>query len=176
MQPVSAVATQPLKQISIQLFTRQQCSLCNHAKYFINRIKRRYPEEVIKLEEVYIDENPELTNKYNDVIPVIMVNEKEVCREKPHERLIREAVEKELQTTNQKTIEQLQLEMQQNQLKVEEMQEMEHLLRKTIFRGLRATIVFVSAMLVFFKVMKKKNEDTKTQKLKQNTVVSEKQD
>ncbi len=166
----------PLKQVTIQLYTRQQCSLCNHARYFINRIKRKYPDEAIKVEEVFIDENPALTQLYNDVIPVVMVNHQEACREKPHERLIREAVEKEMHSSPQKSIEQMQLEMQQNQLKVEEMQEMEHLLRKTIFRGLRATIIFVSAMLLFFKVMKKKNEDTKTSKLKQQPIGTEKKE
>jgi 4a-hydroxytetrahydrobiopterin dehydratase len=61
--------------IDVVLYTRRQCSLCEEAKEAISR-----SGVAVRLEEVDIDSNRELHDKYTDDVPVILVNGVEAFR------------------------------------------------------------------------------------------------
>lgn len=63
-----------MSQRVLTLYTRQQCHLCEQAMQAIMELKNEYS---FTIEEIDIDQNDELTEKYGLMIPVLLINGKE---------------------------------------------------------------------------------------------------
>src|SRR6516225_1975704 len=63
----------PLKQLSIIMYTRQGCHLCESAWQELQHDQRRYG---FNLETVDIDADPALAEEYGNLVPVVAVNGK----------------------------------------------------------------------------------------------------
>jgi glutaredoxin len=59
----------------ITLYTRKGCHLCDDAKEMIVGLRKNW---IFNFEEIDIDENDELTEKYGLMIPVVLVDGIEV--------------------------------------------------------------------------------------------------
>ena len=55
----------------VTLYTRASCHLCDEAKKVLQEARG---EAEFELEEVDIDQSPELVARYNDEVPVIFIN------------------------------------------------------------------------------------------------------
>jgi glutaredoxin len=64
-----------MNQTVITLFTRNRCPLCDKAKTALLELKEEWN---FQLEEIDIDENDELTERYGLMIPVIHIDGEEV--------------------------------------------------------------------------------------------------
>lgn len=60
-----------------------------------------------------------------------------------------------------KTVEEIKAEIEEQERRLKELQEVEVLLRATIYRGLRATIFAVLAFAAFFVVLQKRGKDSR---------------
>ncbi|HET9531206.1 MAG TPA: glutaredoxin family protein [Blastocatellia bacterium] len=60
-----------MKKATVTLYTRPGCHLCDEAKSAIRSIS---PGEVFTLEEINIDSDPALVEKYGYDIPVVLIN------------------------------------------------------------------------------------------------------
>jgi glutaredoxin len=66
---------QTMTQITITLYTRNRCSLCEKAKQAILELKEVWN---FTLEEIDIDKSDELTELYGIMIPVVQIDGEEV--------------------------------------------------------------------------------------------------
>jgi glutaredoxin len=60
-----------MKKATVTIYTRPGCHLCDEAKAAILSIS---PGEVFTLEEINIDSDPSLVEKYGYDIPVVLIN------------------------------------------------------------------------------------------------------
>jgi thiol-disulfide isomerase/thioredoxin len=60
-----------LTPVSVRLFERPGCHLCEEVEEALGRLAARYP---IELEKVDIRADPELMRRYDIVIPVVSIN------------------------------------------------------------------------------------------------------
>ena len=63
------VAGEPLPEVV--LYTRAGCHLCDEAKAQLVELQKKAP---FALQEVDIDQDPELQRRYNDEVPVIFIH------------------------------------------------------------------------------------------------------
>lgn len=61
--------------INVKFYTRKRCPLCDKAKNILLELQEKWK---FSMEELNIEESDELTEKYGLMIPVVVVNEKEV--------------------------------------------------------------------------------------------------
>ena len=61
----------------VRLYSRPACSLCDRVREVIERVGSRAP---IALEEVNIDNDPELRREYDAEVPVVEVDGREIAR------------------------------------------------------------------------------------------------
>jgi glutaredoxin len=73
----------------VRLYSRPACSLCDRVREVIERVGRRAP---IALEEVNIDEDPELRREYDAEVPVVEVDGREIARYHLTEERLAEAL------------------------------------------------------------------------------------
>ncbi len=59
----------------VTLYTRQRCHLCDEVKHQLALLRQ---EADFEIREVNIDESPELRGRYNERVPVVAVNGREV--------------------------------------------------------------------------------------------------
>jgi glutaredoxin len=59
--------------VSVRLYERPGCHLCEDAESLLHRLSRRYP---MRLQKVDIRSDPELVRRYDIVIPVIVVDKR----------------------------------------------------------------------------------------------------
>ena len=74
---------------TLVLYTRDGCHLCDHAKDTLLMYKQYLPV----LEEVSIDSDPELTERFSGCIPVVEIDQKVRFRGKVDEILLRRLIE-----------------------------------------------------------------------------------
>lgn len=55
----------------VTLYTRRGCCLCDTAKQELGKARRR---AAFELEEIDIDQDPQLRSLYNDEVPVVAIN------------------------------------------------------------------------------------------------------
>lgn len=79
--------------LSLELMTKQDCSLCDVAKDVIDRVIKHFPAE-LKLTD--IEQSPELMEKYSERIPVLLIEGKESFVYKVHEITLRRKLERTL--------------------------------------------------------------------------------
>jgi len=61
----------------VTLYTRKDCSLCEDAAALLRDLARDFQFDI---EPVDIDADPALRDRYNDIIPVIAINGRELAR------------------------------------------------------------------------------------------------
>ncbi len=66
---------------SVQLFTRQGCHLCDEVKALLLRFG-------LEPEEIDIDDDPALLQRYNECVPVVVIDGKERFRGRIDPRLL----------------------------------------------------------------------------------------
>ena len=59
------------KEVSVEIYSRPGCHLCDTAKEVIERVRESY---AFDLRVINIDANPELERKYGEEIPVVVIN------------------------------------------------------------------------------------------------------
>ena len=55
----------------VTIYSRPGCCLCDEVKQELRRLRQRAEFE---LEEINVDEDPELQRLYSDQVPVVMIN------------------------------------------------------------------------------------------------------
>jgi len=63
----------------ITLYGRQGCHLCDQAREVIEPLAK---DAGVRFSEVDIDDDPSLLQRYNEVVPVVLIGKNEVSREK----------------------------------------------------------------------------------------------
>jgi len=76
--------------LHVVVYTRQGCHLCDEALTLLGREQRRYG---FTLETVDVDSDPELRAKYDECVPVVMVNGKVRFRGTVNSHLVRRLFE-----------------------------------------------------------------------------------
>jgi glutaredoxin len=74
--------------MEVTLYSRQGCHLCHEARDILER-------HGLDPKEVDIDSDPELQNRFTDVIPVVVINGRERFRGRVDERLLERLIEAE---------------------------------------------------------------------------------
>jgi thiol-disulfide isomerase/thioredoxin len=59
------------KEVSVEIYSRPGCHLCDTAKEVIERVRESY---AFDLRVINIDTDPELEGKYGEEIPVVVIN------------------------------------------------------------------------------------------------------
>ena len=77
--------------MTLQFYTRRDCTLCHSALSLVCRLQKSIPFE---LDIIDIDENPVLCQRYDTVIPVITCGEIELACSFVDEKMLREALKK----------------------------------------------------------------------------------
>jgi glutaredoxin len=76
--------------LTITLFSKPDCHLCDRAKEVLNRCRQRAAFEI---EVVDISQNPELLTRYGRDIPVILLDGREIARHFVRERKLLELLQ-----------------------------------------------------------------------------------
>lgn len=82
-----------MSQISVKIFSKPGCCLCDKAKEIIKRVQEEIP---FSLSEVDISQDLKLMEKYQYLIPVVMINGKEAFISKVSEFRFRRALEAQI--------------------------------------------------------------------------------
>jgi len=77
--------------ISLTIYGKKGCCLCEEAKETIRRVQRDFP---LRIEEVGITSDPRIYKRYRERIPVVVLQGQEVFRSKVHEITLRKKLEK----------------------------------------------------------------------------------
>ncbi len=80
--------------ITLEIMTKEDCSLCDTAKTTVENVIQSFP---VELKMVDIESDPQLFEKYKEKIPVILINGEESFVYKVHEVTLRKKLEKILQ-------------------------------------------------------------------------------
>lgn len=76
--------------ITIEIMTRKDCSLCDEAKAVIEQVIADFPAE-IKMTD--IESDPELLERYQEKIPVVLINGEQSFITKVHPITLRKKLE-----------------------------------------------------------------------------------
>jgi glutaredoxin len=77
-----AIVTVSMKSIHAVLYTRAGCCLCDEAKKVL-------AAHGLALEEIDIDADPQLRDRYSDCVPVVVIDGRERFRGRVDERLLK---------------------------------------------------------------------------------------
>ena len=77
--------------ITIEVMTKSDCCLCDDAKAIIDQVITEIP---VKLKMTDIESDPELFERYNEKIPVVLINGEESFVYKVHPVTLRKKLEK----------------------------------------------------------------------------------
>jgi glutaredoxin len=77
-----ATVAAAMKSIQAILYTRQGCCLCNEAKKMLEA-------HGLAVEEIDIDADPKLRDRYNECVPVVVIDGRERFRGRVDERLLK---------------------------------------------------------------------------------------
>jgi len=77
--------------ITIEVMTKKDCSLCDDAKEIIEQVIAEIPAE---LKMTDIESDPELFERYQEKIPVVLINGEESFKYKVHPITLRKKLEK----------------------------------------------------------------------------------
>jgi len=76
----------------ITFYTRANCHLCDSARYVLERAIAGRPAIVVEVEYVDIDADPNLRARYNDHVPVILLDGSEFARHRLDEQVLQDAL------------------------------------------------------------------------------------
>lgn len=77
----------------VTLYTREGCHLCDEAAHLLRRLA---PEFGLEVEEVNIDDDAALLERYWDTIPVIALDDKPILSAPLREKWVRAALARHL--------------------------------------------------------------------------------
>lgn len=77
--------------ITIEVMTKKDCCLCDDAKEIIEQVIADFPAE---LKMTDIESDPELLERYQEKIPVVLINGEESFIHKVHPITLRNKLEK----------------------------------------------------------------------------------
>jgi glutaredoxin len=77
--------------ISIEVMTKSDCCLCDDAKRVIEQVIAEFPAE---LKMIDIESDPELLERYQEKIPVVLINGEESFVYKVHPTTLRKKLDK----------------------------------------------------------------------------------
>jgi glutaredoxin len=77
---------------TIKILGKKDCCLCKTAKFILKKIQRKY---IFQLLYEDITEKKELFEKYQNDIPVILLNDVEISKQTINERELREEIKKQ---------------------------------------------------------------------------------
>lgn len=77
--------------ISVAIYGKKDCCLCDEAKETLARVARDFPLEI---KEVDISADPEIHARYREEIPVVTINGERAFRYKVHEATLRKKLER----------------------------------------------------------------------------------
>jgi glutaredoxin len=77
--------------ITIEVMTKKDCSLCDEAKEIIEQVIAEIPAE---LKMTDIESDPELFERYQEKIPVVLINGEEIFAYKVHPITLRKKLDK----------------------------------------------------------------------------------
>jgi len=80
--------------ITVEIMTKKDCCLCDDAKEIIEQVLAEIPAE-LKLTD--IESDPELFERYQEKIPVVLINGEESFAHKVHPITLRKKLEKILE-------------------------------------------------------------------------------
>ena len=83
--------------VSVELFTKKDCFLCEEAKEVINEILPEFPTAQLKITD--IEGDPVLVMRYKEKIPVVLLNGEESFFYRVHPVTLRQKIEKILSQT-----------------------------------------------------------------------------
>ena len=83
--------------ITIQIMTKNECSLCDIAKAVIEKVLPDYPAQMILTD---IESDPDLFERYREKIPVILINGEESFIYKVRETALRKMLGEILEGSN----------------------------------------------------------------------------
>lgn len=88
------------KRISFKLIGRQGCHLCEDARgelaRIIGELNVRFPDLEYVVEDLDVDENPDLFEKFSDEVPVLLLDEKQIAFFKIDASRVLAAIEEKL--------------------------------------------------------------------------------
>jgi glutaredoxin len=76
--------------MTITIYTKPGCHLCDLAKEVIERCRKKIDFRLVVID---ISQNPELLERYRDDIPVILLDGKEIARHVVRERQLLELLQ-----------------------------------------------------------------------------------
>lgn len=79
-----------MDRIKITLYTRQNCCLCEEMKEVLLGVSRTYP---VDLAEVDIDQDPELTGRFDQEVPVLFIEGRKAFKYRTTEAELRRRLE-----------------------------------------------------------------------------------
>jgi len=80
-----------MKPISVEIYSRPGCHLCDDAKEVIERVRKRFD---FSLSVINIDSDPELKREYGELIPVVFINGTKVFKYHVDESAFEEKVKR----------------------------------------------------------------------------------
>ena len=63
--------------MKLTLYSRYGCHLCED---MIEQLNELMPDHAFELDVIDIDDDPDLVSRFNDLVPVLMREEHEICR------------------------------------------------------------------------------------------------
>ena len=77
--------------VSVEIYSRPLCHLCDHAKEIIERVRRRV---AFDLRIINIESDPELEKEFGEQIPVVFINGRKVFKYHVDETVFEQKVKK----------------------------------------------------------------------------------
>jgi glutaredoxin len=77
--------------VSVEIYSRPLCHLCDQAKEIIERVRRRI---AFDLSIIYIESDPELEKEFGEQIPVVFINGRKVFKYHVEETAFEQKVRK----------------------------------------------------------------------------------
>jgi glutaredoxin len=81
--------------ITLTIYTKAECCLCETAKDVIKKVQADYP--LLEINEVDVSSDTELYEKFRYEIPVAFIENEKVFRYKVSEKLLRKKLNRKLQ-------------------------------------------------------------------------------
>ena len=81
----------PKDSIQITIYTRPDCCLCEEMKVLLQGVIRSYP---LELNEVNIDQDPELQERFGHEIPVLFIEGRKAFKYRVTERELRQRLDR----------------------------------------------------------------------------------
>ncbi len=83
--------------ITVKIYSKPNCHLCDEAKTVLQTVRNQIPFE---LNEINIEADPDYYNLYKEQIPVIFINDQKAFKFKVTEKELRKRLQRVLQQSH----------------------------------------------------------------------------